>query len=174
MTNEHTSLEKYTSHTLFERLAKGLCVRGELETERTATYWPQIPLSLAALISCSAGLHNWGSWRSIGLCWVLVLSTASFSNWLNLSVALGHVIVWCPPASCGHHICTQFSPSTVNVIPWYLRPDAPVIYTGASLIWQLDRGSICYNHSIIIFQNFTREIFLHIHLHFPSHTHFTK
>ena len=38
MTNEHTSLEKYTSHTLCERVAKGLCVRGELETEQTATY----------------------------------------------------------------------------------------------------------------------------------------
>ena len=42
MTNEHTSLEKYTSHTLFEMVAKalqkGLCVRGELETEQTATY----------------------------------------------------------------------------------------------------------------------------------------
>ena len=38
MTNEHTSLEKYTSHTFFERVAKGLCLRGELETEQTATY----------------------------------------------------------------------------------------------------------------------------------------
>ena len=38
MTNEHTSLEKYTSHTLFERVAKGLFVRGKLETEQTATY----------------------------------------------------------------------------------------------------------------------------------------
>ena len=38
MTNEHTSLEKYTSHTLFEMVAKGLCARGELETEQTATY----------------------------------------------------------------------------------------------------------------------------------------
>ncbi len=27
MTNEHSSLEKYTSHTLFEMVAKGLCVR---------------------------------------------------------------------------------------------------------------------------------------------------
>ena len=35
---EHTSLEKYTSDTLIERIAKGLCVRGELETEQTATY----------------------------------------------------------------------------------------------------------------------------------------
>ena len=31
MTNEHTYLEKYTSHTLFERIAKGLCMWGELE-----------------------------------------------------------------------------------------------------------------------------------------------
>ena len=38
MMNEHSSLEKYTSHTLFERVAKGLCVRGELEMEQTATY----------------------------------------------------------------------------------------------------------------------------------------
>ena len=37
MTNEHTSLEKYTSHTLFKMVAKGLCARGELETEQTAT-----------------------------------------------------------------------------------------------------------------------------------------
>ena len=36
MTNEHTSLEKYTSDTLFEMVAKGLCVKGELETEQTA------------------------------------------------------------------------------------------------------------------------------------------
>ena len=36
-------------------------------------------------------------------------------------------------------ICTQFNPPTVKVIPWYLRPDAHVIYTGAFLIWQLGR-----------------------------------
>ena len=77
MTNEHTSLEKYTSHTLFERVAKGLCVRGELENEQTATYWPQVPLSLAALLSRFARLLNWGSWRPSPL-WELVLSTASY------------------------------------------------------------------------------------------------
>ena len=38
MTNEHTSLEKYTSHTLFKTVAKGSCVAGELETEQTAIY----------------------------------------------------------------------------------------------------------------------------------------
>ena len=40
MTNENTSLEKYTSHTLFKMFTKGLCVVGELVTEQTATYWP--------------------------------------------------------------------------------------------------------------------------------------
>ena len=37
-TNEHTFLVKYTYHTLFEMVTKGLCVRGELESEQTATY----------------------------------------------------------------------------------------------------------------------------------------
>ena len=40
---------------------------------------------------------------------------------------------------CEHRICIQSNPSTVKVIPWYLWPDAPVIYTGAFLIWQLSR-----------------------------------
>ena len=124
-------------------VAKGLCVRGELETGQTSIYWPQIPLSLAAFflvpLGCSTGgpespAHS-GSWFSLH---------HLISNSLKLSVTPGYIIVWHPPASCGRHICTQFNPSTVNVIPWYLRPDAPIIYTGASLIWQLGRGSICY------------------------------
>ena len=134
MTNEPTPLEKYTSHTLFKRDAKGLCVRGELDTEQTATYWPQVPLSLTALLSRSDGLLNRGSWRHSPL-WELVLTTASY---LQLTE---------PVCGTGLYNCltsTQFKPSTFKVRPWYLRPDAPIIYTGASLIWQLGRGSICY------------------------------
>ena len=98
MTNEHTSLEKYTSHTLFEMVAKGLFVRGELETEQTATYWPPFPLSLAALLSRSTGLLNRGSWVPITLCWVLVLSTASYlqlwlqTNWTSCRSGLYHYL----------------------------------------------------------------------------------
>ena len=58
--------------------AKGLCVRSELETEQTATYWPPVPLSLAALLSRSAGLLNRGSWGPLAHWWGLVLSTASY------------------------------------------------------------------------------------------------
>ena len=64
MTNERTSFEKYTSHTLFSKgLRKGwcwFCARGQLETEQTATYWPQVLLAIAALLSHSAGLLNRG------------------------------------------------------------------------------------------------------------------
>ena len=120
----------YLSHFIrngCERVAKGLRVRGELKTEQTATYWPPVHLSLAALLSRSDGSLNRGSWGLIALCWVLVFSTASYlqltdSNQLNLSVAPGYTIVWHPPASCGSHICTQFNPSTVKIIPGYLRP----------------------------------------------------
>ena len=80
----------YLSHFIrngCERVTKGLCVRGELETKQTAIYWPPIPLPLAALLSHSAGLLNRGSWWPIALCWVLVLSTASYLqlDWLQLT-----------------------------------------------------------------------------------------
>ena len=66
-------------------------------------------------------------------------SILSPANWLQLTevpVAPGYIIAWHPPASCERRICTQFNPSTVKVIPWYLRPDAPVSWSTA--------GSICY------------------------------
>ena len=56
---------------------KGLGVRGELETKQTATYWLQVPLSLAALLYRSAELLNRGSWEPSPL-WKLVLTTASY------------------------------------------------------------------------------------------------
>ena len=79
----------YLSHFIrkgCERVTKGLCVRSELETEQTATYWPPVPLSLAALLSRSARLLNRGSRGLIALRWVLVFSTASnLQLWLQLT-----------------------------------------------------------------------------------------
>ena len=98
---------------------KGLCVRGELETEQTATYWPQVPLMIAALLSHSAGLLNWGPESPSPLLWAgshcLELQfelQLTDSNSLKLSVVPGYIIVWHPPASCGRRICTEFNPST--------------------------------------------------------------
>ena len=62
MTNEHTSLEKYTSHTLFSKgLWKGCVWEVSWRRRETATYWPQVPLTIAALLPHSAGLLNRGS-----------------------------------------------------------------------------------------------------------------
>ena len=99
MTNEHTSLEKYTSHTLFERVAKGLCVRGELETEQTATYWPQVHLVIAALLPHSAELLNRvpeGSWFSLPRA-----ATRTPTNWLQLTrTVCGNGLYNCLTSTC--------------------------------------------------------------------------
>ena len=144
MTNETQFLRKiYLSHFIQNGM-KGLCVRGELETEQNCNIltpsssgysstsfsfsWAAQPGTLrVASPQSGAGSHT---------------DISSPKPWLPLTelpVTLGYIIVWHPPASCGHHICTQLNLSTVKVIPWYLRPDALVIYTGAFLIWQLGR-----------------------------------
>ena len=122
----------YLSHFIrngCERVLKSVmrerCV-GEMETEQTLTYWPPVTLSLAALLSRSAGLRNQGFW---GLGAGSLFSILSPTNWLQLTelpVTPGYIILCRPPASCERRICTQFNPSTVKVLPWYLRPDAPV------------------------------------------------
>ena len=60
----------------------------------------------------------------------------------------GYIIIWHPPTSCErHNFALNSTPrqSRLPLISWYLRPDAPVIYTGAFLLltaWP-GRRSIC-------------------------------
>ena len=133
----------------------------------TGTYWPQVPLTTAALLTPSAGLLNRVSLRGQALCLELVLTPrASYLqlelqlelNWPKPSVAPGYIIVWRPPASWGRTHLRRIQPRPqVKVIFRYLRPDAPVsavpqlIYTGAFLNWRLGRGSICSKISINLF-----------------------
>ena len=128
----------YLSHFIrndCKRVTKGLCVRGELETEQTA-YWPPVPLSLAALLSRSA--ECWFSLQHL-------ISNLTDSNWLNLSVAPSYIIVWRSPASYGRHICTQFNPSIAKVI-------YPDIFDRIHLFLdrRLGRRSICYTRTTLI------------------------
>ena len=123
----------YLSHFMWKGYERVMCERWVGDWTETATYWPPVPLSLAALLSRSAVLLNRGSWRppSAGS-WFSLPRTAT--NWLQLTelpVTLGYIIVWCPPASCERHICTQFNLSTVKVISWYLRLDTPVSWSTA-------------------------------------------
>ena len=107
-----------------ERVTKGLCVRGELETEQMATYWPPVPLFLSELLSHYAGLLNRGSWWHIALCWVLVLSTASYLqlDWLQLTWTVCHTELY--------HCLTP----TCFLWALHLHPIQPVHSQGYTLI----------------------------------------
>ena len=123
-----------------------LCVRGELETEQTSTYWPQVPLTIAELLPHSAGLLNLGpegqsplsgaGSHSVGNCdwdWTATLTPTQF----ELPVAPGFIIVWHPPTSRGHRMCTEFNPSAGQ--------DDIFDRMHLFLDWRLGRGPICYS-----------------------------
>ena len=149
----HFFIKIYLSHYI----RKGWCwlyVRGELESETDCHILTQSSSDHSSTSSSFCWAAQPGSLRAQALCLELVLTPASFLqlelqlelNWLNPSVAPGYIIVWCPPASCGRTHLHRIQPRPqVKVIFRYLRPDAPVIYTGSSLNWRLGRGSIYYN-----------------------------
>ena len=122
----------YLSHFIrngCERVVKGLCERWVGDWTNCNILTPSsFVFSSTSFSFCWAVQSR--SWWTIALCWVLVLSPASYLQLTDsnseLPVAPGYIIVWHPPASCERRICTQFNPSTVKVMPWYLRPDAPV------------------------------------------------
>ena len=140
--NEHSSLEKHISHTLFSKvLWKGwywLCVRGELETEQTATYWPQVPLTIAALLPHSTGLLNRGPEGPSPLsgagshCLELQLTQAVCDTWLYN----------CLMPTCFLWVSQLHQIQPVHRSRWY-----PDIFDRMHLFldWRLVRGPICYN-----------------------------
>ena len=50
----------YLSHFILERVDVGYMWEVSWRRRETATYWPQVPLTIAALLPHSAGLLNWG------------------------------------------------------------------------------------------------------------------
>ena len=97
-------------------LRKVLSVRGELKTEQnynilTPLFWPQQHFFLFSWAAQP------GAWEP-SLSWDIVLITASSLQLTWTSCHRGYIIIWHPPTSCERHICTQFNPQTVKVIPW--------------------------------------------------------
>ena len=165
-TSGHGSLEKYTSHFIWKG-SKGLlkvllCERGvgdrtELKHIDPHSYGHN---SISFPFPWAAQLGAWGSqpfWNMVlipasslqltwtptataqsGSCWVLVLSTASYLQLTRTSCAPSHIIV----LRSLNSTCRQSMLS-----PWYLRLDAPVIYTGAFPILTARPRSICNNIS---------------------------
>ena len=124
----------------FERVAKGIiCERWIGDWKELQHIYPHPTLlAITAFLSRSPGLLNRWLWGPASArTWFSFQHLVS--NWSDFLSYPGYIIIWHPPASCGVTIRTQFYPSTVKVIPRYVRLDAPVIYTGAFLIWQLGR-----------------------------------
>ena len=135
MTNGHGSLEKYTSQTLFEMAAKGLCVRGELETEQNCNI---LTPSSSGYSSTSPGLLNRGpsglkafslSWFSR---WHLISKTLTPTNWTSYRTELYHGLMF-----------------TCFLWTSHLHPTQPVYSQGYPLIFSIE--CTCYLHRCISF-----------------------
>ena len=133
--NERTNTLLYKNIPLTLYSQKGwwlLCVRGELEMGTDCYIDPKFFWPKQHFFLILAGLLNYGSLRAqsplsaAGSLFGILSPTDSNSNWNwpKPSVAPGYIIVSRPPASA---------------VP-------PLIYTGASLDWQLSWGLI-YNTS---------------------------
>ena len=145
-------------------------MRGNWRPNRTATYSPPPLLRSSAFLSRSPGLLN--RVHGVQPLWVLVFSTASPTAWI--SCALSFIIVQRPLPSCGRHNFALIQPvhgQGYNILIFLDRMHMLFIQVHFQFITvQPGRSSICNNHPIIIFQNSTSGIFLHVCLHHP-HTH---
>ena len=118
MTNEHTSLEKYTFHTLCERVMWERWF-GDGTDCNILTPSSSGHRKTSSSFCWAAQPGSWGPKPSVWS-WFSLSRTATrtptnwLQLWLQLSVAPGHIIVCCPPASCGRWNCTEFNPSR-----WY-------------------------------------------------------
>ena len=151
----HFFIKIYLSLFILERVDVSCVWEVSWRRGQTATYWPQVLLTIAALLSHSgwaaqpwvtegpsplpgAGTHSTGILSPTGTHWRL---------------CPGYIFVWYPPASCGR---THLPPS-LNSTTSTGQGNIPIsltgctcftvlllIYTGASLDWRLGRGSICY------------------------------
>ena len=157
MTNEDTSLEKYTSHTLFSKGFRKGCKRVDVgyvwevswRRRETATYWPQVPPTISALLPHSAGLLNRGPVGPIHLSGagsnIGILSptgtatrtpTATATRCLELTLQLTQAVpgTWlynCLPSTC------------------FLWAYASTTSTGQGDILTSSTGCTCYLHRCI-------------------------
>ena len=159
-TSWHSSLEKYASHFI-DRV---VCER-ELETEQNCNLLIPTRMAITAFLFCSLGLLNRGPGGPASLehgphssifyptppelqllnrgSWEPLLGAGSLYSILSptdwTSCAPNYIIVLGPLNST----CRQS-----RLSPWYLWPDAPVIYTGVFPILTARPGSICNKNSI--------------------------
>ena len=119
----HFFIKIYLSHFILERVDAGCVWEVSWRRGQTATYWPTVPLTIAALLShsgwaaepwvteCPSPLSGAGSHSGI------LFPTATGTDYCpKPSVAPGYIIVSHPPASCGR-THTEFN--HVHRTRWY-------------------------------------------------------
>ena len=162
----HFFIKIYLSRFIFERVDIGCVWEVSWRWGQTATYWPKVLLTMAALLSHS----GWAAQPSVtegpkpSVCrWLSIRHL--IPNWLQLQLELRTDLL--TQAVCGTWLYNCLTPtcflwayasspnSTTSTdqgdIPIYSTGCScfavlPLIYTGASLDWQLGRGSLCYTH----------------------------
>ena len=127
-TNEHTSLQNYTSHTLCERV----------ECERWVGDWTDCNIltpsssdyNNASFLFCWAAQP--GVLRAQALCWELVLTASNCNsnfncNWLQLNQLVCVTGLYnCLTSTCFLRASHLHRILPVHMSRWYIRPDAPV------------------------------------------------
>ena len=155
----------YFSHFILKRVDIGYVWEVSWRRGQTATYWPQVPLTIAALflilLGCSTRVL-----RAQALCLALTLTTASCPQlrlelelWLQLELNSACFELQLTQAVCGTWLYNYLIPTCFmwayvsapnsntstgqgDIFNW-MHLFLLLIYTGASINWQLGRGSIC-------------------------------
>ena len=125
---------------------------------QTGIYWPQVLLTIAAILSHSGrATQPWvtespsplsGAGSHSGILSPTDSNCNWNCNWLKPSVASGYIIAYRPTASYGRtHLPTITEFNHVHRSRWYSDIiDRMHLFrcSSASLDWRLGRGSICY------------------------------
>ena len=122
ITNEHTSLGKYTSHFIRKGCERVMCERWVGDWTKTATHWPPVPPFLAARLSHSAGCSTRGPEgpQPYAGRWFSLPRTATTDSKLTEPV-------------CGPGIYNCLT-STYFLWAWHLHPIQPIHSQGYTLI----------------------------------------
>ena len=187
---KHFFIKIYLSHLILQRVAKGLilfmCERWVGDGDRLLYSDQKVILTIAALLSHPGRAPQ--PWiiegRKPSVC-KLILALAPCSptdsncnwnaNWLPQAVCCTWLYNCLTPTcflwanASGPNSTTSTSQGDIPISSTVCTCFAVLllIYIGAFLYWRLGRESICYNHSLRIFQNSTCGNFLHVRLYLP-------
>ena len=158
----HLCIQKHIQHNRDEQTQffrkiylslywKGCVWEGVEDWTKTATYSPPNSSRYHSLSFLFSWTAQSGAWRP-SLCRDMVLIPALSLQLIWTSCRRSYIIIWHPSTSCKRHNSHSIQPfdsQGYSLIPWYLRPDAPVIYTDAFLLLTAWPGLICNTNNSI-------------------------